>query len=491
MRFVSILFFLILTVQPLSLWAQQPSRSELENRRAKLLKEISSTQQQLAATKKDKSATMAQLKALNAKLEARQKLINTINSEIQNIDGSIKLSAREIESLNTNLTVLRKSYAQSIRYAYKRRESQNMMAFLFSANDFNDAIRRMAYLKKYREFRKNQAEKIRITQERINHQIGVLNSEKQQKGKLLHVEEQQKTQIESESKETNAIVVELRGKEKELMQDIQTNQKNARRLEASIKEMIRKEIELARKKAAEEARRKAAEELARKKAAEEEARRIAAAEAARKRAAEEEAQRTAAQKQGNTYNAGGQTVTLNTGKTATPKPEPSKPEPKAEEPAKSTEPASYKLSLTPEVQAVSNNFAANRGKLPWPVEKGFISGKYGRQPHPLFPKVTIENNGIDITTSAGAPVRAVFGGVVTKIANIDGIMIMVSHGEYFTIYTNLSSASVSVGDKIGSKQVIGRAGQNSEGADMVNFQIWKVGANNNIFTVNPSEWIAR
>jgi len=346
-------------------------------------------------------------------------------------------------------------------------------------------------LKKYREFRKNQAEKIRKTQERINHQIGVLNSEKQQKGKLLHVEEQQKTQIESESKETNAIVMELRGKEKELMKDIQANQKNARRLEASIKEMIRKEIELARKKAEEEARRKAAEELARKKAAEEEARRIAAAEAARKRAAEEEAQRkAAAQNQGNTYSSGGQTVTLNTGKT-TAKPEPPKPEPKAEEPAPTKEPASYKLSLTPEVQAVSNNFAANKGKLPWPVEKGFISGKYGRQPHPLFPKVTIENNGVDITTAAGAPVRAVFGGVVTKIANIDGIMIMVSHGEYFTIYTNLSSASVSVGDKLSSKQVIGRAGQNSDGADMVNFQIWKVGANNNIFTVNPSEWIAR
>src|SRR5690606_35752103 len=243
------------------------------------------------------------------------------------------------------------------------------------------------------------------------------------------------------------------------------------------KEMIRKEIEIARQKAAEEARRKAAEELARKKAAEEEARRIAAAEEAKQRAAaaaNAQANPESA-KEGNTYRAGNQTVTLNTGK-----PEPAKETavPKKEEASeRTTESPSYKLSLTPEVKAVSDNFAANKGRLPWPVEKGFISGKYGRQPHPLFPKVTIENNGVDIATAEGAAVRAVFDGVVTKIANIDGIMIMVSHGEYFTIYTNLSEASVKVGDKIRTKQTIGRAGNNSEGADMVNFQIWKVGAN--------------
>lgn len=492
MRFLPIVFFVFILLP--SLHAQQPSRADLENRRAKLLKEISETQQQLAATKKDKTATLSQLKAINAKLDARQKLINNINTEIKGIDGSIRHSAGEIERLNNNLGVLRKSYAQSIRYAYKRRESQNMMAFLFSANDFNDAIRRMAYLKRYREYRKEQADKIRVTQEKLNQQISVLNNQKQTKGKLLTAEEQQRQQIEAESKQTNEIVVELKGRENELMKDIQQNSRNAKKLEASIKEMIRKEIEIARKKAEEEARRKAAEELARKKAAEEEARRIAAVEAARKRAAEEAAAKNAAataQKDGNTYQAGGQTVTLNTGKTNTPPPVTEPVKAKEEEPVKPMEAPSYKLSLTPEVQAVSNNFAANRGRLPWPVEKGFISGKYGRQQHPLFPKVTIENNGVDISTAEGAPVRAVFDGVVTKIANIDGVMIMVSHGEYFTIYTNLSGASVRVGDKIKTKQVIGRAGKNSEGADMVNFQIWRVGANNNIATVNPAEWIAR
>ena len=505
MRLYHILLFLLLGSS--TLYAQQPTRGELEKRRANLLNEIAETQQQLEATKKDKKATLGQLNALTAKLNARQKLINNINSELTNINGNISMSSQEIQSLNKNLDVLRAGYAQSIRYAYKHRESQNMMAFLFSANDFNDAIRRMQYLKKYRDFRKEQAEKIRLTQGQLKQQIGVLNTQKTQKGALLKAEELQKSEIQDETKQTNEIVMELKGREKELVTQIQQNQKTARRLESTIKDQIKKEIELARKKAAEEARKRMLEEQARKKAADELARRKAAEEEERRRA-------TAAANSGNAYKAGNQTVTLNTGSNnnnnkpgnsnsqppANNKPAANKPvasnvtpsRPAYIAPAsKPAEKTSYKLSLTPEVQAVSNNFAANKGRLPWPVEKGFISGSYGRHPHPLFPKVMLENNGIDISTGEGAPVRAVFEGTVTKIANVDGTMIMISHGEFFTIYTNLSGASVRVGDRVSSKQVIGRAGKNDEGDNMMNFQVWRVGSNSNINTVNPADWIAR
>lgn len=482
--------------------AQQSSRSELEKHRASLLNEIANTQQQLEDTKKDKKATMGQLKALTAKLEARQKLIGNINSELTHINGSIQFSSDEISTLNSNLEKLKASYAQSIRYAYKHRTSQNMMAFLFSANDFNDAIRRMQYLRKYREYRKDQAEKIRTTQAQLKQKIGVLNTQKTEKGKLLQTEETQKNEIQAETQQTNQLVTELKGREKELVVQIQQNQKAARKLESAIKDQIRREIELARKKAEEEARRRAAEEaaLARKKAAEEEARRKAAA-----------AQQAAAARNndGNTYQAGNQTVTLNTGKpspgssNAAPsgnKPAvsnntpaaASKPVHTAPPPAASVEKPSYKLSLTPEVQAVSNNFAANRGRLPWPVEKGFISSNYGKHPNKLFPSVTENNIGIDITTSEGAPVRAVFEGVVKTVANISGTtMVMISHGEYFTIYSNLSSASVRENEKISARQVIGRAGKNYEDDNIVNFQVWKVDKNSNYFNVNPSDWIAR
>lgn len=496
----------ILTIAMLGIclagYAQQPSRSDLEKRRAGLLDEIASTQQQLEDTKKDKKATMSQLKALTAKLEARQKLINNINAELSNIDGSIHLSSQEIQTLNGNLEKMKASYAQSIRYAYKHRTSQNMMAFLFSANDFNDAMRRMQYLRKYRDHRKDQAQKIRVTQGKLSQKITVLNTQKTQKGKLLQAEEVQKNEIQAETQQTNQVVNELKGREKELVEQIQQNQRTARKLEASIKEQIRREIELARKKAEEEARKKAAAEaLARKKAADEE-------EARRKAAA------AAAANNNNSYQAGNQTVRLNTGRPEnnSAQPAPGKAKPATEEQPKTSKPVaanvtpakpytpppaatvdkpSYKLSLTPDVQAVSNNFAANRGRLPWPVEKGFISGYYGKHPNKLFPKVMEDNNGIDISTSEGAPVRAVFEGVVLKVANIDGVLIMVSHGEYFTVYTKLAGASVKVGDRISARQVIGRAGKNDDGDNLVNFQVWKVGSNNAPVTVNPADWIAR
>jgi len=514
----------LFTLFSLSALAQQPSRSDLEKRRASLLKEISETQQQLEATKKDKKVTLSQLNALTAKLNARQKLINTINSEMASIDGTINLSASEIEVLNKNLEVMKKRYAQSIRYAYKHRTSQNMMAFLFSSDDFNVAMRRMQYLKKYRDIRKDQAGKIRTTQGKLTQKIGVLNNQKVQKSKLLQVEELQKNEIQQETQQTNQVVMELKGREKELLGQIQQNQKTAKKLESSIKDQIRREIEIARKKAEEEAKRKAAAEaLAKKQAAEALAKKQAAEALARKQAADEEARRKAAiaaakppanNNSDNSYQAGGQTVNLNTGKPAV-----NGNSANAQKPTASTTPAvttttskpianntpasnpvvaakpvekpSYKLSLTPEVQATSNSFNANRGRLPWPVEKGFISGFYGKHPHPVYPKVMLENNGIDIATGDGATVRAVFEGVVKTVANIDGTMIMVSHGEYFTVYTNLSGAAVKVGDRVSAKQAIGRAGKNDDGQNMMNFQIWKVGSNNSLNTVNPSEWIAR
>lgn len=497
MRIYQIIFFLLLLFSgSFNSFSQTSSRADLEKRRASLMNEISETQKLLSETTKDKTATLSQLRAINAKLKARQDLINTINSELGHIDKNINLTAQEIEVLNKNLNTFKMQYAQSVRYAYKNRETQSVLAFLFSAKNFNDVAVRMQYLKKYRDYRKVQADKIRKTQLSLNQKIGVLNSEKQQKGQLLNTEEQQKGQILKESNETNEIVRELQGKEKELKASIAKNKAAAQKLQSAIKAEIQKEIEIARKKAAEEARKKAAEEARKKAEAEENARRLAAEESARRKAAEDAARKRAEQA-GDNYGEGSQSVKLNTGSgtsTATTTPPAKKEEPK--EPATvvvtpKVEQPSYKLSLTPEVQAISNDFSANKGRLPWPVATGFISGPYGQQPHPVYKSVMIENNGIDISTSQGSPVRSVFAGTVIKVTNIDGVVVMISHGEFFTVYSNLSGASVKVGDKVNAKQTIGTAGKNDEGVNMINFQIWKVGNNNSSFTVDPAQWIAR
>ncbi len=522
--------------------AQQPSRSDLEKRRSSIMNEIAATQQQLAETRQERNASMSQLRALQAKLNAREKLIGNINQEMGHINNSIVSSGEEIKELNKNLDVLKARYAQSIRYAYKTQKSQNLLAFLFSADDFNDAMRRFQYMKKNRDFRKNQAGQIHNTQGQLQKQISILGSEKHKKGELLHVEEDQKAQIQEETQLTNQMVEELKGKEGDLNEKIARSKVAAKRMDAAIKSEIQREIEIARKKAMEEAQRKAAAEAAQRKAAEEIARKKADEEKRVKEAADrdkaladararrDEATNSrpvngpASDKPLNPTKPATTTIGSNTGNAAAstkpaatkpaeskavaaaaPKNEPIKP---AAAPPKSTTPAakpaeakpvvvaaekpSYKLSLTPDVQALSNNFAANHGRLPWPVEKGYIALPFGNYKHPLEPKVTMNNSGIDIAAGEGAGVRCVFEGTVMRVVNIAGAYtVIVNHGEYFSVYSYLRSASVKQGDKVGFKQAIGTIGKNDDGENMLHFEICKVNANNSISNVNPAEWIAR
>jgi len=154
---------------------------------------------------------------------------------------------------------------------------------------------------------------------------------------------------------------------------------------------------------------------------------------------------------------------------------------------KATETAT-KIVLTPEGQLLANNFKANKGALPWPVEKGFVSLGYGNQAHPVYPKLEIHNSGVDITTDEGANARAVYSGVVSTVVVISPLTkaVFVQHGDYFTIYQNLSSVNVSVGDKVSTKQVLGKIRTNGAGKTVLKFFITQ-----NTAYVNPQTWISR
>ncbi len=477
MRYAALLIFLFIATGAA---AQSGNRADLERRRQSILASIRESQDLLAETKKNKNATMSQLRALQAKLDARLRLIGNINQEMQAISGSIQTSTKEVGQLRNNLEVLKLRYAQSIRYAYKSRSSSTMLAFLFSSTDYTDAMRRLKYLKRYRNYRQHQAEEIRMTQGRIENKIGALNNEKKQKDMLLSAEEQQRRVLQQETAETNNVVKELKTREQQLVSDIDKNRKAAKQVERAVAAIIAREIEEQRRKAQEEARRQAAAEAARIKA--EEARKAAAA---------------------NNY--GG--VSLATGSGTKPVNEPAggqrpatgarttttAPAPTASTAVERTRrtAAPVNLTLTPEAQALSNSFAANRGKLPWPVERGTITGHFGPHKHPVA-NVTIDNNGIDIQTAAAATVRAVFEGKVTGIFYVPGSgqNVLITHGDYFTVYANLAGVSVSKGQQVSTKQTIGTVGNNDEGLPVINFQIWK-SANKGSNKLNPAQWIAQ
>lgn len=481
MRIFNIFLFCLFTF---SVTAQQPaaSRSELEKKRQNILDAIRVTQEQLEITKKDKKATMGELRALQNKLAERQKLINNINQEIGAINANINYSEKEIYTLRQELNMLKIRYAQSIRYAYKNRSSYNMLAFLFSSKDFNEAIRRLRYLKKYRDYRKEQADQIRLTHSKIAQKLGVLNNVKSEKDKLLSVETEQKQVIQKETNEKDRVVQDLQGREKELIADIARNKKIAKQVDAAISKVIMREIELAKKKAEEEARRKAEEEE-------------------RKRKLEEQQRLAAANSNSN--------ISVMTGSGTRPA------VPSAEKPATGTKPAAgeskpiaasstptrsapsrtatatYINTLTPEVAALSNSFEMNRGKLPWPVDKGYISSKFGKHAHEVAKKVEIDNNGIDITTNPGTVARAVFSGTVSKVFFIPGAnwIVTINHGAYFTVYSGLVNVTVKSDQQVSTKQALGTVGPNDDGVILMNFQIWKI-VGRGPTKVDPEQWIA-
>lgn len=484
----------------ISLFVQaQSSRSELEKRRQALAESLKETQAQLEATKKDHRVTISQLNALKAKLAARERLIRNINMELSALDRDIRTSATEVKSLKSDLKTQQQRYAQSIRYAYANRSSYNTLAFVFSASDFNDIVRRLKYMKKYRDFRKNQAVAIRNTQSKIEQKITALSHAKNEKGQLLTTEQQQKQELESEKDQTNKVVEELRGREKELMADAENKKRMTKRLDNAIAEAIRKEIEIARRKAEEEER-KRREEEARKAAA------LAAAEKANNNQA--------------VFGSGNNKVILAGGsKYDVPTPAPANSAGKASgtKPANTTteKPSgnsnntayhpvantvennnaarprsnrpSYTPMTTPEVAELTKGFENNRGRLPWPVSSGVVVDEFGKHKHAVATRVEVENNGVDIQTSRGAKARAIFEGTVTKIISIAGLgqTVLVNHGKYFSVYSGLSSVEVKMGDNVSTKQNIGTVGNNEDGVPVLNFQVWRGGDK-----MNPQSWIA-
>jgi septal ring factor EnvC (AmiA/AmiB activator) len=149
---------------------------------------------------------------------------------------------------------------------------------------------------------------------------------------------------------------------------------------------------------------------------------------------------------------------------------------------------STKIVLTPEAKLVADNFKSNKGRLPWPVEKGFVSLAYGDQPHPVYNSLIVHNSGVEISTDQGSSARAVFGGEVISVMVLSPVnkAVMIQHGDYFTVYQNLSSVNVSKGDKVQTKQTLGKIRTNGDsGKTVLKFMI-----SQNTTYNNPASWLS-
>jgi septal ring factor EnvC (AmiA/AmiB activator) len=402
------------------------SREDLEKKRKEIQQEIASLQEAQTLISKDKKASVSQLKLIERKLKSRYAVINNLNDEMDLIDNTIFSNNREIYRLQKQLDTLKQQYAKTIEYSYKNRSSYDMLNFIFTATSFNDAVKRATYLKSYRKYRDEQVVNINRTQKELAQRIEMLTANKQEKGKVLEEQNKQKAILEGEQKEKNQFVSKLKAREKEIEKEVAAKKKVERSLQNSIATIIKREIEAARRKA------------------EEEARKLASSNAA-------------------------------------------KPAEKAPAAGPSNAAPVRKANIlenTPEVTKVSVGFENNRGNLPWPVDKGTITSSFGRQ-RIEGTKIDEDNGGITIQTLSGAPVKAVFEGVVTTVYDVAGSQtVTIKHGKYFTTYFNLSTVSVAKGAKVTMGQVIGKAAENFDGDGEILFML-----NEEMRFVNPEIWL--
>ena len=439
--------------------AAQPvqDKAQLEKERKEIQKELSEIQGQYNKVKGQTKQTLGQLSILNRKINLQEQYINSINKELRNIDDDIYLSNLEIYRLQKQLDTLKTQYAKTVIYAYKNRSNYDYLNFIFSANSFNDAIRRISYLKSYRAYREKQVGVILETRQLIAHRKEQQLGRKEQKNVALDNQTKQVQELAVQKKEKDVVVAQLKSKEKDLSRQIADKKKKDRDLQNAIVAIVRREI-------------KAAEDAAKAKAK---------AEADEKKKADDLAKKNKPAENPTTKPSTNPAITnpviTTTTTTAT----------KRNEPAK--KPESY-LDLNAKDVALNNKFELNRAKLPWPVDNGVVTMTFGNNKIDNT-LLTFDNPGITISTpSAGAPVKAVFDGEVVGVYNLgDGMAVTIRHGKYFTTYSNLTGVSVSRNTIVQTGQQIGRTGKDDDGSGgQIDF-ILMIETRN----VDPKPWLRR
>jgi len=428
---------------PLPMAAQTQPKEELEKRRRQIETEIQQLQAQQKELSKSKKTSLAQLNLVQSRLRSRFAIIDNLNDELRLIDETIFTNNREIYRLRKHLDTLRSQYARTLEYSYKNRSSHDMLNFLFTSASFNDAFKRAAYLKSYRQYREDQARNIMRTSEELQATIGKLSRNKEEKSNALLEQNRQKEILEEEKREKARVVNDIKSRERDLSKELTAKRKTLNDLSKSIRLLVQKEIDRIRMEQREADARRLREE---------------AALAARAKAA---------------GTASGKPVTGAA---------PVREEPVA--PAAAPARKSAELENTPEVTRVSVGFENNRRNIPWPVDVGTVTSGFGRRKIEGT-SLYEENIGITIQTREGQAIKAVFEGVVTSVFDVDGsATVTIQHGKYFTTYYNLSVVSVTKGARVSMGQAIGKAGTNDYGDGEIIFVV-----NVEKDFVDPMNWL--
>ena len=402
-RFTLTIFLLTLMFH-LSGFSQSKKQQELEERRRELRQEIQQIGALLFEGKKEQKSVLSVVEDLNFKINVRKNLINITNQQANLLTREINSNQTKISKLRLRLKALKDDYAKMIVKSYKSRADQSKLMFLLSSTNFQQAYKRLQYIKQYAEYQKLQAELIKTETAKMQQLNIELVTQKKNKQTLIEENKMAKSILDQERTQQNALIIDIKNNLSKFTAQLKTKQRESNKIDKEIRKIIQAAIAASNKKA---------------------------------------------------------------GKSST----------------------SKVFSLTPEQKILAANFTSNKGKLPWPVAKGVVKLRYGNNPSPIDRSLTIKSNGVRIATNKGEEVRAVFEGVVQGVMTPKNgnNTIMVRHGNYITVYKNLSKFYVQKGDKVTTKQVIGEVITNkASGETILSFGIYKDSA-----TQNPSQWIYR
>jgi len=399
--FTVLLLFLLLHFSGFS---QSKKQQKLEERRRELRREIQQIGVLLFEGKKEQKSALSLVEDLDFKIKVRKNLISITNQQANLLTREISSNQTKISKLRDKLKELKADYAEMIVKSYKSRSNQNKLMFLLSSTTFQQAYKRLQYIKQYADYQKLQAELIKTETAKMQALNVELLAQKKNKQTLIEDNKRAKSILDKDREQQQTLIKAIKTNLSQFTTQLKTKQLESNRIDKEIRKIIQAAIAASNKKAGKSSKLKV-------------------------------------------------------------------------------------FSLTPEQKILAANFTANKGKLPWPVVNGVVKLRYGNNPSPIDPSLTIKSNGVRIATSKGGQVRAVFDGVVQGIMTPKNgnNTIMIRHGNYITVYKNLSKFYVNKGDKVTTKQEIGEVITNkASGESILSFGIYKDSS-----TQNPSQWIYR
>lgn len=472
----------------------QPTVKSLQNQRQQIQQEIKKQESRLRDNEKDVKRRLQNLMVLNNEIEGKRRTIDTIRKDISHMDVEIEMLMTQLEELQDELNERKANYVKSMRYMHRNRSAQSQLMFIFSADNLMQMFRRMRFMREYASFQRAQGEEVKQKQEEVNQKFQQLTNAQEHKRVLLSKDEQERRALEGKQTEQQTMVNTLQKEQKTIQNIIAQQKKKDAALNAQIDRLIAEEVARQKAKAAAEAKKRAEAEAAKKRAAElarkkaaaeaaarENARRIAEAkareekakreaqaardkkerEAAEQRLREAEQKRLAAERQAEAEN-----------------------REHAKAVASARKEADEALRVPTEDMRISGSFANNRGRLPIPITGPYrIVSHYGQYNVEGLKGVTLDNKGINIRGEAGAQARSIFDGEVSAVFSFGGSMVvMVRHGSYISVYCNLSSVNVHRGQKVSTRQSLGRVGQDN----ILQFQL-----RHETTKLNPESWLGR